>query len=279
MKLTPNTVLQNRYVILRLLGEGGFGAVYEARDQRLGHRVALKQLVLGGQVVQKAFEREARILARLKHGALPKVSDYFVHSTGYFLVMEYIEGNDFEMLLARQSTPFAVNQVLEWADQVLAALEYLHSRQPPVIHRDIKPGNIKLSAEGKVYLLDFGISKGGKTQTYQAMSGASIQAFSLHYASMEQIEGKGTDARSDLYSLGVTLHHLLTKQKPPQTVSRANDKLMNKPDPLRPVNELNPLVPVEVGQVLSSALNFDPNLRPQSARAMRDMLKQAIQPK
>ena len=278
MKLAPKTVLQNRYVILRLLGEGGFGAVYEARDKRLGHRVALKQLVLGGQVVEQAFEREARILARLKHGALPKVSDYFVDSTGCFFVMEYIEGDDLGALLDQQSSspPFTVELVLEWADQVLAALEYLHSRQPPVIHRDIKPSNLKLSPEGKVYLLNFGISKSGNMDTNQATSGEGEQAFSPHYASMEQIEGKGTDARSDLYSLGVTLHHLLTNQKPPKTVSHANTRLTNKPDLLRPVNELNSLVPVEVAQVLSSALNFDPNLRPQSTRAMRDMLKQAI---
>jgi len=283
MILPNNTNLQNRYLIVRLLGQGGFGAVYEARHLGLGHRVALKQLTLAGPQVLKAFEREARILARLKHPALPKVTDYFVDSNAYFLVMEYIEGDDFEALLKQRTSPFPVSDVLEWADQLLDALDYLHRQQPPVIHRDIKPANIKLSkvggdqgGAGQIYLLDFGISKGGQTHTYQTMSGRSIHAFSQHYASMEQIEGKGTDARSDLYSLAVTLHHLLTKQKPPQTVSRANAKAMNRADPLPPMNELNPQVPVKVAQVLTSALNFDPNLRPQSARAMRQMLKDAI---
>jgi len=275
MTLSPGTVLQQRYSIIRIIGSGGFGAVYEARDQRLGHRVALKQLRLAGTQVEQAFEREARILARLKHPALPKVSDHFMNANDYFLVMEYIEGDDFKALLEQRHAPFPLSQVLKWADQLLDGLEYLHSRQPPVIHRDIKPGNIKLEPEGKIYLLDFGIAKGGKINTYQAISEASIYAFSPYYASMEQIEAKGTDARSDLYSLGVTLHHLLTGVVPPQTVSRVNAKAMNRADPLRPVNELNPQVPASVARVLSQATEFDPNLRPKSARAMRDALKRA----
>ena len=191
MILQNNTRLQNRYLIVRLLGQGGFGAVYEARDERLGHRVALKQLTLGGPQVLKAFEREARILARLKHGALPKVSDYFVHLNDYFLVMEYIEGDDFEALLARRRAPFALSEVLCWADELLDALEYLHTQQPPVIHRDIKPGNIKLSPQGKVYLLDFGISKGGQAYTYQAASRGSIYAFgcALKHQSWQRCRG------------------------------------------------------------------------------------------
>ena len=276
MILTKNTRLQNRYLIVRLLGQGGFGAVYEARDERLGHRVALKQLTLTGPQVMKAFEHEARILARLDHPTLPKVTDFFADFNSYFLVMQYIEGDDFNALLAWQRGPFPVEQVLEWADQLLDGLDYLHRQQPPVIHRDIKPANIKLSPQGQIYLLDFGISKGGQAYTYQAMSGTSIYAFSLHYASMEQIEGKGTDARSDLYSLAVMLHHLLTKQAPPQTVSRLSANAMNRADPLPPVNQLNPQVPVGVAQVLAQALNFDPDLRPQSAAEMRQMLKEAM---
>ncbi|MGB0389711.1 MAG: serine/threonine protein kinase, partial [Ardenticatenaceae bacterium] len=150
MILPNNTNLQNRYLIVGLLGQGGFGAVYEARHLGLGHRVALKQLTLADPRAEKAFEREARILARLRHAALPRVSDYFVYSNHYFLVMEYVEGHDFEALLAGRTDPFPVEQVLGWADQLLDGLEYLHNQQRPVIHRDIKPGNIIKLTPAKV---------------------------------------------------------------------------------------------------------------------------------
>ncbi|MGB0388021.1 MAG: protein kinase domain-containing protein [Ardenticatenaceae bacterium] len=274
MELASNTLLHNRYLIVRLIGMGGMGAVYEAKDQRLGHPVALKHTIVTDPQLRQAFEREARTLARLRHPALPVVSDYFSEPSGQFLVMQYIPGDDLDALLKRQGHPFSVAQVLEWADQLLDALSYLHSHNPPIIHRDIKPSNIKLSPRGDVILLDFGLSKGGQTHnTRLTMSGASLYGFTPHYASLEQIEGKGTDPRSDLYSLAVTLHHLLTGALPAPAVTRASAQIHEEPDPLRPANQLNPQVPPAIANVLTQASALNRTQRPRSASAMRTMLK------
>src|SRR5215813_3269482 len=133
--LAPNTLLQNRYLIVRLLGQGGMGAVYQATDQRLGHTIALKETFFTDEMMLKAFEREARLLASLRHAALPKVSDHFTEGNGQFLVMEYISGNDLMTLLERRGTPVDADQVIDWAEQLLGALSYLHTQSPPIIHR------------------------------------------------------------------------------------------------------------------------------------------------
>ncbi|MCI0694547.1 serine/threonine protein kinase, partial [candidate division KSB1 bacterium] len=155
MSFPPRTLLQNRYQAIRLIGQGGMGVVYEAFDQRLGHTVAIKQITHGDA---QAFGREAQLLARLRHPALPKVTDYFVEEKGQFLVMDYIAGDDLATALVRSTQPFSLPQVLAWADQLLDALEYLHSRQPPILHRDIKPANLKLGEDGGIILLDFGLA-------------------------------------------------------------------------------------------------------------------------
>ncbi|MGB0389002.1 MAG: serine/threonine protein kinase [Ardenticatenaceae bacterium] len=276
--LSPNTLLQNRYLIIRKIGQGGMGAVYEAKDQRLGNRVALKQITATNAQLQRAFEREARILARLRHPALPVVIDYFSESNNQFLVMQYIPGDDLEKLLHQQRGPFAQAQVCKWADQLLDALQYLHSQSPPIIHRDIKPANIKLSPRGEVILLDFGIAKGGTTSTTQlTMSGTSIQSFTLTYAPLEQIEGKGTDERSDLYSLGITLYHLLTHVVPSSAISRASAQIYKTPDPLRPANQLNSQVSGALSDVLVEATALNRTQRPASAKVMREALQRAMQ--
>src|SRR5438128_1332400 len=135
--LAPDTVIQDRYRIVGLMGRGGMGAVYEAIDQRLSSRVALKQTLASGEQLDQAFEREAKLLANLRHPALPKVIDYFSDAAGRFLVMEFIPGADLATRLAKRSGPFPVDEVLDWADALLRTLEYLHSHKPPVIHRDI----------------------------------------------------------------------------------------------------------------------------------------------
>src|SRR5215831_15235795 len=155
--LSPNTILQNRYRIVRKLGEGGMGAVYEAIDQRVSCVVALKKILIGGSnEIREAFQREAALLANLRHASLPKVMDYFGESDGEFLVMEYIAGHDLAELLELRDGPFPLEQVLSWADELLKLLEYLHTREPPILHRDIKPANLKVTGEGEIFLLDFG---------------------------------------------------------------------------------------------------------------------------
>jgi eukaryotic-like serine/threonine-protein kinase len=162
--LAPNTLIHDRYLIVDQIGQGGMGAIYEAIDQRLGNRVALKQTLVSGAQLDKAFEREAKLLASLHHPALPVVSDYFTDVGGQFLVMQFIPGDDLATLLHRHGRPFPPDEVLHWADQLLDALDYLHTQEPPVIHRDIKPQNLKLTPRGGIVLLDFGLAKGAVLQ-------------------------------------------------------------------------------------------------------------------
>src|SRR5918911_3535570 len=162
--LPPGTFLQGRYRIVRPLGQGGMGAVYEALDERLHRAVALKETLVEGEELRRAFAREARLLANLNHPALPKVIDHFSEGAGQYLVMEFIAGADLAQLLSERGRPYPFETVLAWADELLDALEYLHGHEPPVIHRDIKPANLKLTPKGRVVLLDFGLAKGAAGQ-------------------------------------------------------------------------------------------------------------------
>ena len=139
--LAPETVLQGRYRIVRQLGQGGMGAVYEAVDLRLDTVVALKETLFTEERLRKQFEREARLLARLHHQALPRVSDHFTEGDGAFLVMQFIPGEDLFEMQARRGSGFSQADVLQWADQLCDALDYLHTQEPQIIHRDIKPQN------------------------------------------------------------------------------------------------------------------------------------------
>ena len=207
--LTSGTILQDRYRVERLIGQGGFGAVYEAIDLRLNRRVALKQLLRSGDRLSRQFEREAQLLANLDHQSLPNVNDHFSTPDGQFLVMQYVPGEDLGSLLAERNAPFPVAQVLGWAFRLLDALQFLHTRQPPIVHRDIKPQNLKLQHDGSIMLLDFGLAKGSLGEAAPTTE-RSLMAYTMGYAPPEQVEGLGTDERSDLYALGATLYSLLT---------------------------------------------------------------------
>ncbi|HEX8148753.1 MAG TPA: protein kinase [Pyrinomonadaceae bacterium] len=273
--IEPGTVLQNRYAVERQIGAGGMGAVYVATDRRFGSTVALKETFFDDPNLRKAFEREARLLNRLRHHALPRVSDHFEEAEGQFLVMEYIPGEDLsQMLKARNGPGFPAPQVLGWADQLLDALDYLHTQEPPVIHRDIKPQNLKLTARDQVVLLDFGLAKGTPLQT-RVTNTASLFGYSFNYAPIEQMQGAGTDPRSDLYSLGATLYHLLTGTTPPDALTRATAVLNGDPDPLRPAGETAAHVPAEVSNVLARAMALSAARRFGSAEEMRAALREA----
>jgi serine/threonine protein kinase len=274
--LAKDTLLQNRYRVARLIAEGGMGAVYEATDERLGHTVALKETFFTDDLRRKAFEREARLLANLRHAALPRVSDHFVEESRQFLVMEYIPGQDLAELLERQQKPFSPGKVLGWADQLLQVLTYLHAQQPPIIHRDIKPRNLKVSPDGQIILLDFGLAKGVPLDTSRVTTIDSLYGYTPHYAPPEQMNGSGTDARTDLYSLAATLYHLMTGVPPP--LERAMTILEGKPDPLRPAHELNPNVTPAVAAVLQQAMAPSRAQRPASAADMRRALREASRP-
>jgi serine/threonine protein kinase len=267
-------VLQQRYRIDRQIGQGGMGAVYIATDERFGSIVAIKETLFMDDNYRKAIEREARLLNSLKHAALPRVTDHFVEEHGQFLVMEYISGEDLFHTLEENGRPFSVEQVLTWADQLLDALDFLHNQVNPVIHRDIKPQNLKVAPNGQIILLDFGLAKGNPTDAGNQTAAKSIFGYSRNYASLEQIQGTGTDPRSDLYSLAATLYHLLTKTPPEDALTRAMALLSHQPDPLVPANRIVPDIPAGVAGILQKALSLNAAQRPATAAEMRSMFRE-----
>lgn len=271
--LSSDTILQNRYRVIRPLGRGGMGAVYEAFDERLSRAVALKETLVETDDLRRAFGREARLLANLRHPALPKVLDHFEEQGGLFLLMEFIPGDDLGRLLDLGRT-FTPAEVLGWAGQLLDALEYLHGLSPPVLHRDIKPSNLKLLSPVHVVLLDFGLAKGSAGQM-TATGGASLLGYSPAYSPLEQMQGTGTDERSDLYSLAATLYHLLTGAAPPDALSRATAVVNGRPDPLRPPHLINRGVSASVSAALMRAMALDIDSRPRTASEMRAQLHDA----
>ena len=275
--LQPETILQGRYRIIRQLGQGGMGAVYEALDQRLDTTVALKETLFADERLRKQFEREARLLARLHHPALPRVSDHFSESDGQFLVMQFIPGDDLSEMMNRKRGPFPADQVLTWADQLLDALDYLHTQDPQIVHRDIKPQNLKLTSRGQVILLDFGLAKGQAGDISRVTTSASIFGYTPNYAPLEQIQGLGTDSRSDLYSLAATLYHLMTGVKPPDALTRAAAVVNGQPDPLAPASEASPAVARDVDAVLGKAMAQNREQRFATAADMRRALHETDQ--
>ncbi len=278
--LAPNTLLQDRYLVLRLLGQGGMGAVYQATDRKFGNAIAVKETFYSDAQMRRAFSQEARLLNGLRHSALPVVMDYFSVAEKQFLVMQYIPGKDLEQLLEERKASnhgaFMPAQVMEWADQLLDALEYLHAQQQPIIHRDIKPQNMKLTPRGEVILLDFGLAKGIMLEAPKASQYIpSIRGYTPHYASLEQIRGAGTDERSDIYSLGATLYHLLTGVMPPDAMTRMAAEMMGERDLLQSPTELNPAVPRRVSEVIKRAMSQQPDKRYATAAMMRQSLRNA----
>jgi hypothetical protein len=270
--LAPDTVLQERYRIVRQLGRGGMGAVYEAVDQRLGITVALKETLSSEASMRKQFEREARLLAGMQHPALPQVSDHFVEGSRAFLVMQFIAGVDLARIISQQPGPFPRDQVIAWADQLLDALIYLHSRDRQVIHRDIKPHNLKLTATGQIALLDFGLAKAQPSDP-SVTSSQAFFGYTRHYAPLEQIQDQHTDPRSDIYALGATLYHLLTGIKPPDAMVRAAAVINSGPDPLLPANKIHEAVGPQIAAILAKAMAQKPEDRYADANEFREALR------
>ena len=276
--LQAGTHLHERYRVLRRIGRGGMGAVYEAVDTRLHNTVAVKQLEVAGAAADRAFEREAQLLAGLRHPALPVVIDYFMAAADAFLVMQYIEGEDLEQHLGRHQRPCERDEVIAWANALLDGLEYLHSRSPSIIHRDIKPSNVKRTPAGDVVLLDFGLAKGRLDADDTTARDKSLYGFTLQYAPLEQIDGLGTDVRSDLFALGATLYHLATGAPPPTAVQRSMAIRNGLPDPLVPADVVHPAVGPVLSAALSRALELNPADRFATAAEMRSALSAATAP-
>jgi serine/threonine protein kinase len=272
LPLAPESVLQDRYRIVRQLGRGGMGAVYEAVDQRLGITVALKETLSSEESMRKQFEREARLLAGMHHPALPRVSDHFVEGKRAFLVMQFIGGVDLAKIISQQPGPFPRDQVIAWADQLLDALIYLHSRDRQVIHRDIKPHNLKLTANGQIALLDFGLAKAQPADS-SITSSQAFFGYTRHYAPLEQIQDQHTDPRSDIYALGATLYHLLTGIKPPDAMVRASATVNGNPDPLKFADKIHEAVGPQIAAILDKAMAQRPEDRYADANEFREALR------
>jgi Tol biopolymer transport system component len=271
MPLEPGFLLHNRYTILGLLGSGGMGAVYRGRDESLGIEVAVKENLFVSKEAESQFLREAHLLAALRHAHLPRVTDHFIlPGQGQYLVMDFVAGEDGKALLERAKGPLPVSDVLGWALEILDALQYLHSQQPPVIHRDVKPGNVKVTPEGRAMLVDFGLAK---TYDVARTTTTGAKAFTPGFAPPEQYGLGRTDVRTDVYALGATLYALLSGVVPADGLERAMGHRA-----LIPLTELNPAVPADVAQVIEHALAVKPEGRFPDAHAFAEALASAIAP-
>jgi serine/threonine protein kinase len=276
--LPTGTVLRSRYKVIQFISQGGMGAVYKAEDLVLeGRFCAVKEMWTDTsspgdlEQVQEQFRREASVLARLDHPNLPKVSDYFAEANRDYLVMDFVPGKDLKELMdeARsRSEILGEDQVLGWAVQILDALEYLHTQDPPVLHRDIKPANIKLTPSGTIKLVDFGLVKlmaPDEERTVTVLQGRGT----AQYTPLEQYGGDTghTDVRSDIYSLGATLYHLLTSQPPVDAKTR-----FLQPHTFEMPRELNPALSPRTERTILRAIEMHPDSRLSSIREFRDLL-------
>jgi serine/threonine protein kinase len=272
--LESGTILHSRYQIVRQVGRGGLGAVFEAIDNELNARVAIKEMLRVSPEAQDAFAHEASLLANLDHPMLPGVTDRFTEGVNHYLVQKFITGNDLSVLLER-SGPIKLYDALRIADQVLEVLEYLHSFRPPIIHRDIKPSNIKINHQGKIFLLDFGMAKGAAGLMSTLTSEVSVAGATPGYASPEQLRGTGTDERSDLFSLSATLYHLMTATLPSRAIIRLEALANQHLDPLVPADSVNLEIPSQIAMVITKGLSLKPEMRHASASEMRRFLHAA----
>jgi serine/threonine protein kinase len=284
LPLKAGEVLRGRYQTIRIIGQGGMGCIYLADDLRLkGRQCALKEveydLKLSPELIQESrdqFMREATVLARLDHPNLPKVSDFFSIESRDYLVMDFVPGKDLRTIMVekRQENEFlAESMVLDWASQLCDALEFLHSQNPPILHRDVKPSNLKLTPNGLLKLVDFGLVKvlapGEITITILQGQGTAL------YTPLEQYGGDSghTGIPTDIYAFGATLYHLLTNHPPADARERFLD-----PESLAPIREINPNISLKTEKAILWAMGIHPFDRPQTIQDFRQTLFGSRQP-
>lgn len=307
MLTTNQNLQQGRYRIVGQLEQNGAGTSYEAFDNTLGASVLLKELRDNlGKVTtpvqlearKMSFSKKAKSLTGMHHASLLGVKDFFSEIDHHYLVTEFSGGNTVAELLDKNKKPFPINDVANWADSLLDALNYLHTLTPPVIHGEVKPQNVRISADGKVKLQIFNLVKSPE-EIYAATANQTFDAAVLPYLPLEQIWSgldaaskkviltnyddksekileQEADARSDVFSLAATLYYLLTARVPADALTRSIDILEGKDDPLQSPTQLNSAVPQEVSEVLLKALEIKREDRFSSAVIMRQVLRTAF---
>ncbi len=265
MTLEKGTLIHNRYRIIDILGQGGMGSVYRAIDENLGVSVALKENLFTTDEYARQFRLEAVILANLRHPNLPRVSDHFVlGDLGQYLVMDFIEGEDLRYRMERLGM-LEEEDAVHIGASMCDALAYLHSRKPPILHRDLKPGNVKISPDGHIYLVDFGLAKVYQNASQATTTGA--RAMTPGYSPPEQYGTARTDPRTDIYSLGATLYAALTGIIPEDGLARAMDNAQ-----LTPLRKRNPKVSRKLSATIEKAMAVDPSDRFQTAEEFKAAL-------
>jgi len=249
MALAPDTLLHRRYRIIEDLGQGGMGSVYRAIDENLGVEVAVKENLFTTAEYARQFRLEAVLLANLRHSNLPRVSDHFVvGDQGQYLVMDFVRGEDLRQRMERAGL-LAEEDAIQIGAAICDALTYLHNRKPPILHRDIKPGNVKITPDGHIVLVDFGLAKvsyGDQATTDGA------RAMTPGYSPPEQYGTARTDHRTDIYSLGATLYAALTGVIPEDGLARAMDTTQ-----LTPLRKRNPAVSRRLAAAIEKAMSVD----------------------
>jgi len=264
MTLERGAFLHNRYRILEILGQGGMGSIYRAVDENLGVEVAVKENLFTTEEYARQFRREAIILANLRQTNLPRVSDHFViEGQGQYLIMDYIEGEDLRERMDRMGV-IPENEIIVIGAAICDALTYMHTRKPPVLHRDIKPGNVKITHQGEIFLVDFGLAKVVQAGE-QTTTGA--RAMTPGYSPPEQYGAARTDHRSDIYSLGATLYAALAGVIPEDSLARTMEQTE-----LTPIRRRNSNISRRTANAIEKALEVHPDDRFQTA----EEFKQAI---
>lgn len=265
MTLEKDTLIHNRYRIVDILGQGGMGSVYRAIDENLGVSVALKENLFTTDEYARQFRLEAVILANLRHPNLPRVSDHFVMGDqGQYLVMDFIEGEDLRYRMERLGM-LSEEEAIHIGASICDALAYLHTRKPPILHRDIKPGNVKITPDGHIFLVDFGLAKVYQSASQATTTGA--RAMTPGYSPPEQYGTARTDPRTDIYSLGATLYAALTGVIPEDGLARAMDNAQ-----LTPLRKRNSKVSRRMAATIEKAMAVDPSDRFQTAEDFKKAL-------
>lgn len=270
--LAPNTLLLDKYVIARTMGSGESGAVYLGYAIATNAPVAIKQTWLFRRVQRQVIERTVPGLLELDHPALPRYVESFFDNEEHFLIMEFIPGDDLNEYMHRAGGPVPLELVLAVAETVAGALDYLHTRQPPIVHRNVRPENIKLTPDDRIVLMDIGLSAGTTIDETYSQTLDPV-AYTPVYASPEELRGVATDARSDIFSLGTSLYALLTGTLPPDPMERMRASMMGDgPDPMRRADEILPSVPETLADLVARATALHREARPRSAAEIRASL-------